>query len=375
MSPAIIFCVFLMTISAANSDEKCEGVNCPPRLVTLQPATAVSPKKPATLLPASTPRTTTHTPTTANHTTHAPANHTTHAPANHTTHAPANHTTHAPANHTTHVPANHTTHAPANHTTHAPANHTTHAPANHTTHAPANHTTHAPANHTTVAPANHTTHPVPPTTLHPTFQPEPQKGLYKVTDNKTTCAMAALKLQFRIQYQTVKKEKAWGDFYIQPSRTTTSGSCGPHSVNMTLAFPEGFLTFGFRMNSKDKTFYLSEIRSHLMYKFPGTSEPSQYTARNDSVSMLRTNLGHSFQCSNQSVKASAGFWVDLMDQQVQAFDIPKNQDFGSAEICPEDRRVPIVAIVVAVVLIVLILIVLVAYLIGRKRNQAGYQSI
>ncbi|XP_067880090.1 macrosialin-like isoform X2 [Heterodontus francisci] len=398
MSPVTLLWLFLMAIPSANSDVQCEGLNCPPRPtpVTLLPATTVSPKRPVTLLPASTPATRHTTPANhttaapanhttaapanhttaapANHTTAAPANHTTAAPANHTTAAPANHTTAAPANHTTAAPANHTTAAPANHTTAAPANHTTAAPANHTTAAPANHTTAAPANHTTAAPANHTTHSVLTTTMHPTSPPELQKGNYKVTNNKTVCAMAALKLQLRVQYKTKKKETAWGVFFIQPNKTKTSGSCGTYFVNMTLTFPEGFLTFGFKMNSKQQTFYLNEIRSELMYQFPGTTA-SQYSARNSSMVMLQTHLGHSFLCSNQSVKAESTFWVDLVDEQIQAFNISRNQQFGSAEVCPEDKRLPIVAIVVAVVLVLLIVIVLLAYLIGRRRNPAGYESI
>ncbi|XP_072447765.1 macrosialin-like [Chiloscyllium punctatum] len=382
---SLLFWVLLGCTSAVNGNTKCNGSNCP-RPVTLLFPTVVSPKTPATLVPptvigpVTTTNHTTHAPANhttqapANHTTHAPANHTTHAPANHTTHAPANHTTHAPANHTTHAPANHTTHAPANHTTHAPANHTTHAPANHTTHSPANHTTHAPANHTTHSPASHTTRAVLPTSVSPSPSPEIAVGRYNVTNNKTVCAMAKLGIQFRVQYQTAKKHAAWGVFFIEPNRTQAAGICSTGSVVMNLTFPEGFLTFTFKKDSKQRTFYLSGVHSELTYRFPGAAGASRYTAHNYSLTMLQAHLGHSYSCSNQSVRASSTYWVDLEDQQVQVFNIAKDHQFGAAELCPQDKKLPVVIIVVVVILVILILVI-VAYLIGRKRHPAGYQSI
>ncbi|XP_059498536.1 macrosialin-like [Stegostoma tigrinum] len=416
---SVLCCILLATISAANGNTECDGSHCPPRPkpATLLPPTVISPRKPATLVPPTVigPVTTTIPPTPANHTTHAPANHTTHAPANHTTHAPANHTTHAPANHTTHAPANHTTHAPANHTTHAPANHTTHAPANHTTHAPANHTTHAPANHTTHAPANHTTHApanhtthapanhtthapanhtthapanhtthapanhtthtVWPTSVHPSPAPSSNSGSYNVTNNQTVCALAKLEIRLRVRYPTAESKSAWGEFIINPNRTTASGTCGTDSVTMNLTFPEGFLTFGFKKNSKQQTFSLSAVHSELMYSFPDAAGPGRYLVWNNSLTVLQTHLGHSFLCSSLLVKGSSSFWVHLINQQVQVFEIPSTPRFGPVERCPQDRRVSDVVIVIVVLLVVLILVMLVAYLIGRKRHPAGYQSI
>ncbi|XP_078389820.1 macrosialin-like [Cetorhinus maximus] len=375
MPLAIFLCLFLFTLPVANGDVKCEGQNCRPRptQATLQPPTVISPQRPVTLLPPSTPGTPHTTP--ANLTTPTPANHTTPTPANHTTLTPANHTTHTPANHTTATPTNHTTATPTNHTTATPANHTTATPANHTTATPANHTTATPANHTTATPANHTTHAVLPTSVHPTAPPVLESGSYNVTGNKEVCAMAHLKLQVRVQYQTAKKKMCWGLFFVEPKKTSSSGSCGPDYINMTLTFPEGFLMFGFKKNTTKQTFYLKEIQSKLRYKFPGTTATSVYTGKNSSVMMLQTHIGYSYRCSKESVMAKSNFWVDLVDEQIQAFKFFKNGQFGAAEDCPADKRVPVVAIVVVVILIVLIIVVLLAYLIGRKRHPAGYQSI
>ncbi|XP_069776173.1 macrosialin-like isoform X2 [Narcine bancroftii] len=350
----LLLCLVLLSGAMGRGDTQCEGDGCAPRPATLVPATSVFPMTPASLLPASTHSLTpaNHTtPTPANHTTPTPANHTTPTPANHTTPTPANHTTPTPANHTTPTPANHTTPTPANHTTPTTANHTTPMPANHTTPMPANHTTPTPANHTTPTPANHTTptpanHTTPTPANHTTPSPANQtthsvpttrppawtKGTYKVENKERVCAMATMKLELRVQYRVGKQEK-WGSFFINPNRTKASGVCGNASVNMTLNFLEGFLKFRFRMNNKKKTYFLQQILAQLTYQFPGAPAPEKFAAHNSALALINTHLGHSFQCSKLSVEASVAFWVDMVDQQVQVFNIPPKQTYG-----PVDRR-------------------------------------
>ncbi|XP_078056982.1 uncharacterized protein LOC144481712 [Mustelus asterias] len=260
MSRAAILCLFLCTIPAVTGGVECEGESClpGPTPAYLRPATVVSPRtlvtlvKPTVMTPK--PPVTLNPPSTA--ITHRPT------PTNHTTHSPTNHTTHSPTNHTTHPPTNHTTHSPTNHTTHSPTNHTTHSPSNHTTHSPTNHTTHSPT--------NHTTHSVLTTPVRPTIAPLLQSGRYNVSVNKTVCAMAEVKLQFRVRYQGAKG-MSWGLFRIVPKKTKSSGNCGTDFVNMTLTFPEGYVMFGFKKNSKQETFYLSEVQSELTYMFPETT--------------------------------------------------------------------------------------------------------
>ncbi|XP_051900605.1 macrosialin-like [Pristis pectinata] len=340
----LLLLTLLASVALGSAEVQCEGKNCKPRPATLLPATSVIPPTPASLEPASTPLPTTHTPT--------PANHTTPTPANHTTPTPANHTTPTPANHTTPIPSNHTTLT------------------NHTTLIPTNHTTPIPTNHTTPIPTHHTTHLIPPTVVPPVLR----KGTYKVTDKKVVCALATMKIELRVHYKGYKQEK-WGTFFIQPNKTRASGKCGDDSVNMTLTFPQGFLTFRFLKNTKDKTYHLQQIQTQLTYQFPGATAPTKFVAHNSALLVMHTRLGHCYQCSNQTLEASNSFWVDLVDQQLQVFEIPKTQTFGPADICPSDHKVPVVAIVVVVLLVVLILIIVIAYLISRKRSPAGYQSI
>ncbi|RXM93538.1 Mannose-P-dolichol utilization defect 1 protein [Acipenser ruthenus] len=81
-----------------------------------------------------------------------------------------------------------------------------------------------------------------------------------------------------------------------------------------------------------------------------------------------------FSCKNQSVMINSGFYLETSQQQVQAFNITKG-DFGPADFCPADKPNYTIAIAVGVVLAILIVIVIIAYLISRRRGQAGYQTL
>ncbi|XP_059831307.1 macrosialin [Hypanus sabinus] len=337
-----VLSLLIASVSLGRSDPLCEGTNCRPTLGTLIPATSVLPPTPGSLSPGITTNQTTPTPTTTKHTTHSPT------PTKHTTHSPT------PTNHTTHTPT------PANHTTHTPtsANHTTHTPTQ------ANHT--SPTNHTTPIPTNHTTHSVP----TPTGPPVLTKGTYKVSNDKMICALATLKIELRVEYETGR----WGTFFIQPNHTKASGACEKDTVSMTLTYPQGFLTFGFKKD-KDRSYHLHQIETQLTYKFPGSTRSMKFTANNTALVVMETALGHCSRCSNLSLEAGHSFWVDLVDQEVQVFEVPRTQTFGPADVCPRDHKLPVVAIVVVVLLLLLIIIIVIVYLIHRKRSPAGYQSL
>ncbi|XP_072114645.1 macrosialin-like [Mobula birostris] len=230
---------------------------------------------------------------------------------------------------------------------------------------PGNHT--SPTNHTTPIPTNHTTHSVP----TPTATPVLRKGTYKVANKKMICALATLEIELRVEYETGR----WGTFFIQPNDTKASGACGKNTVNMTLTFPQGFLTFGFQKDTKGKSYHLHQIKTQLTYKFPGAAVSTKFVANNAALMVMETALGHCSRCSNLSLEAGRTFWVDLVDQEVQVFEVPRTQTFGPADVCPQDHKLPVVAIVVVVLLLLLIIIIIIIYLICRKRSPAGYQSL
>ncbi|MGH0166694.1 UNVERIFIED_CONTAM: hypothetical protein FKN15_063716 [Acipenser sinensis] len=101
---------------------------------------------------------------------------------------------------------------------------------------------------------------------------------------------------------------------------------------------------------------------------------SHFSASNNSLSVFGAGIGRSYSCKNQSVMINSGFYLETSQQQVQAFNITKG-DFGPADFCPADQPNYTIAIAVGVVLAILIVIVIIAYLISRRRGQAGYQTL
>eukprot|EP00062_Callorhinchus_milii_P027953 gi/632991891/ref/XP_007884831.1/ PREDICTED: macrosialin [Callorhinchus milii] len=244
-----------------------------------------------------------------------------------------------------------------------PTNHTTPTPTNHTTSKP------TPTNHTT--PTAHTT-----TTAHvtvipsPTPHTDPEPGKYNVTQGNKICLKVFSSIQIRVRYNTTHKQE-WGIFYIHPNKVKPSGTCGEVNATLNLKFPEGHLSFVFKRTPK--SFLLVKINSSITYAFPGTKGQT-VKATNDKMEELSTPLGKSYSCSNRSLEVSEFFWVDLMKDHIQAFNFSKSNDFGPVTSCPQDGN-HVVAIVVGVVVAVLIIVVIIAYCVGRKRNNAGYQSI
>lgn len=80
-------------------------------------------------------------------------------------------------------------------------------------------------------------------------------------------------------------------------------------------------------------------------------------------------------CSAEQILAVVpAFSLNTFRLQVQPFGVT-NKQFSTAEECQMDQDQMLIPIVVGAALAGLVLIVLIAYLIGRKRSHAGYQTI
>lgn len=78
--------------------------------------------------------------------------------------------------------------------------------------------------------------------------------------------------------------------------------------------------------------------------------------------------------SEQTLAVVPTFSLNTFRVQVQPFEVTTNQ-FATAEECQMDQTQMLIPIIVGAALAGLVLIVLIAYLIGRKRSHAGYQTI
>ncbi|XP_037384568.1 lysosome-associated membrane glycoprotein 1 isoform X2 [Talpa occidentalis] len=210
--------------------------------------------------------------------------------------------------------------------------------------------------------------PAPP---HPT--PAPSVGRYNVSGVNGTCLLANMGLQLNVTYQQKDNATVTRVFSIDPNKTTVSGSCAAQLATLEL-LGEGhrLLILQFAMNTSSSRFFLRGVQVNMT--LPEAREPT-FTAANGSLRALEAAVGHSYRCSaEQQVRITPACSLNVVKARLQAFQIQDNT-FGAAEDCPLDENSMLIPIAVGGALAGLVLVVLIAYLIGRKRSHAGYQTI
>ncbi|CAN9507229.1 unnamed protein product [Ophioblennius macclurei] len=214
-------------------------------------------------------------------------------------------------------------------------------------------------------------------TAAPTSTPTPgtpERGNYTVSNsNGTICLLAQMGLQLEVSYvpqsqnKTVKKV-----MNLTPSLTNSSGSCENGTATLVLMQEQTTnLNFTFTLNSTSKRYHLSEISLFAIW----SDMSGPLVARNDTLDYMRGSLGRSYMCNTeQTLSVASSFSLNTFRLQVQPFGVTTNQ-FATAEECQLDQDQMLIPIIVGAALAGLVLIVLIAYLIGRKRSHAGYQTI
>lgn len=220
----------------------------------------------------------------------------------------------------------------------------------------------------TTAPA-----PVPP---RPSPSPKPENPSvfrYNVTGANGTCLLASMGLQLNVTYEKTDNTTVTHVFNISPNKTTVGGSCTAQLVTAELQSDDAtVLVFQFSMNASSNQFFLQGVQ--LNTTLPDARDPA-FRATNNSLRALQATVGKSYRCnSGEHVQVTQAFAVNMFKVWVQAFHV-EGGTFGSVEECQLDEDSLLVPIAVGGALAGLVLVVLIAYLIGRKRSHAGYQTI
>uniref|UniRef100_A0A8C6PDV0 Lysosome-associated membrane glycoprotein 1 n=1 Tax=Nothobranchius furzeri TaxID=105023 RepID=A0A8C6PDV0_NOTFU len=231
------------------------------------------------------------------------------------------------------------------------------------------------ADQTPTAPPTTTTAATTTTTAPPRPPPgTPERGTYSVRNiNGTECLLAQMGLQLNVSYFSQSENKTVQElFNLTPNLTSSSGSCGASRATLVLTQDQNTtLSFIFTMNSTSNKYHLSGIV--LLANWSDMSAP--LSASNTSLDYLRSTLGRSFMCNaEQTLRVVPAFSLNTFRLQVQPFGVTTKQ-FAAAEECQMDQDQMLIPIIVGAALAGLVLIVLIAYLIGRKRSHAGYQTI
>ncbi|XP_072321318.1 lysosome-associated membrane glycoprotein 1a [Eucyclogobius newberryi] len=214
-----------------------------------------------------------------------------------------------------------------------------------------------------------------PTTIAPVPVPTPagppERGNYNITQNGTVCLLAHMGLQLNVTHTDAQNKTVQDVVNVNPDLTSASGSCEANNTILVLTLEQSTtLTFNFTLNSTASKYHLSGVSLANWPNFPANS-----SIGNGSLNYLRSSLGHSYMCNaEQTLVVLPIFSINTFKLQVQPFGVTTTQ-FASAEECQIDQDQMLIPIIVGAALAGLVMIVLVAYLIGRKRSHAGYQTI
>ncbi|XP_023803206.1 lysosome-associated membrane glycoprotein 1, partial [Cyanistes caeruleus] len=229
---------------------------------------------------------------------------------------------------------------------------------------------------TTVVPTTpkQTTSQIPVTNPTPTSSPpNPAVGKYNVTGPNGTCVLAYMGLQLNITYQ--KKDEKMGLDLLNfiPHNTTSSGRCDNTSALLNLTFEKTNVIFQFALNTSAEKFFLQGVNVTTILS--SEAKNPEFKASKNNMSELRASVGNSYKCSSEeNLQVTDQAFVNVFNVQIQIFKIDGDK-FGPVEECQLDENNMLIPIIVGAALAGLVLIVLIAYLIGRKRSHAGYQTI
>ncbi|XP_008832154.1 lysosome-associated membrane glycoprotein 2 isoform X2 [Nannospalax galili] len=212
-------------------------------------------------------------------------------------------------------------------------------------------------------PIIHTTVPSPTTT--PTPKEKPEVGIYSVKNDGVTCLLVTMGLQLNIT-----QEKVSSVININPNSTGFTGSCTPQIAQLRLNNSRiKYLDFVFAVKNENR-FYLKEVNVS-MYLVNG----SVFSVANNNLSSWDAPLGSSYMCKKEQVVSVSGtFQINTFDLRVQPFNVTEGK-YSTAQECSLDDDTILIPIIVGAGLSGLIIVIVIAYLIGRRKSYAGYQTL
>ncbi|XP_070607235.1 lysosome-associated membrane glycoprotein 1 [Erythrolamprus reginae] len=201
---------------------------------------------------------------------------------------------------------------------------------------------------------------------------KPEVGHYNVNGSSGMCLLASMGLQLNLTY-TAQNKTVLSKVLNIPPNAVSSGKCDNNTVNLNVTSGSTKISFNFAQNSSTEKYFLRGI--FMSAELPSEATEKSINVANNSLSALKATIGKSYKCvAEEIIQVSDKAALNIYNVQVQAFKIA-GYKFGAVEECQLDENNMLIPIVVGAALAGLVLIVLIAYLIGRKRSHAGYQTI
>ncbi|XP_062440449.1 lysosome-associated membrane glycoprotein 2 isoform X2 [Rhea pennata] len=208
----------------------------------------------------------------------------------------------------------------------------------------------------------------------PTTAPKPVEnpdtGNYSLKSGNKTCLLATVGLQLNVSQDKPLL------ININPKTTSVDGTCG--NTTATLRLNDGnsrFIGFTFFVKNASanvRRFYLKEVNVTLLNHMNGSVILS---ADNNNFSKWDASLGSSYMCrKEQTLEINEDLQIHTFNLRIQPFLVKENK-FSTAQECSMDDDTILIPIVVGAALAGLIVIIVIAYIIGRRKSYAGYQTL
>ncbi|XP_074771739.1 lysosome-associated membrane glycoprotein 2 isoform X2 [Athene noctua] len=208
----------------------------------------------------------------------------------------------------------------------------------------------------------------------PTTAPKPVEnpdtGNYSLKSGNKTCLLATVGLQLNVSQDKPLL------INVNPKTTSADGTCG--NTTATLKLNDGnstLISFTFVVKNSSASiqkFYLKEVNVTLLNRLNGSVISN---ADNSNFSKWDAFLGSSYMCrKEQTLDINENLQLHTFNLWIQPFLVKANK-FSTAQECSLDDDSILIPIVVGAALAGLIAIIVVAYIIGRRKSYAGYQTL
>lgn len=203
-----------------------------------------------------------------------------------------------------------------------------------------------------------------------------------VNGTNKICIVVQMSVMFNISYIDNNNMKSFMVFDLPTDNLTTkaNGSCGKLEQTLTLEWTPENITYNGNMTLHFIKSVDEYSLHHLEVVFPNITNTSMTLIHE--APGFAVKLSNSYRCLKQQMlnlrqdNTNETFgYLTISGFQFQAFKVDNSTVFGLAKDCAFDTP-DVVPIAVGCALAGLVIIVLIAYLIGRRRNQAhGYLSM
>nr|XP_028570358.1 lysosome-associated membrane glycoprotein 2 isoform X2 [Podarcis muralis] len=190
----------------------------------------------------------------------------------------------------------------------------------------------------------------------------PATGTYSVKSDTEICLLATMGLQLNMTNTPMN---------INPNTTTASGRCGNRTSVLTLTDTDIVVVFTFAVkNTSFERFYLKAVDVTVTNPVNGT----QFAA-SDNLTFWEASLGSSYMCrKKETLVVTPSCSLHVFNLRIQPFQV-QNGQFSIARECLLDDDTYLIPVIVGAGLMGLIMLIVIAYALGRRQSQPGYQTL